>query len=136
MARKMKNGGRGQPVQGSNPSKRIVLQSVDSKKTRSINVIQGIVPLGLSQVSSSTAPAMTRARSSTGRVDSTPIAIVHRKTSWADMKEEESAGEIGTNLNLRSSEKANAQSWSKVVGPIPAGEGLDLTGDVANKDNV
>lgn len=79
---------------------------------------------------------MTPTRSSPIRVDLTPTAIAQRRLFWADMVEEESAGEIGNNQNPRDTEKSNAHSWSKVVGLIPDVEGLDLTSDEVNKENV
>lgn len=119
MSRKSKAGGGVKQGQGTvtNGGKQIVPQSADAKKTRSINVLQGIVPLELSQVDMDHTPARCNSVSR----DENCIAQSSGKRSWTDMVEEGAVEEVG----LGKSQHA-MNSWSKVVGSIPTTEGFDL----------
>lgn len=105
MARKSRNRGGGQKIHGSQTSNSAYIgvpQKEDAKKVKSINSIQGIVPLDINLISKPTTPQ--------GDGDSE----VSRK-SWEDRTEEEEKMNNNTG-----STKINV--WSNVVGKIPVEE--------------
>lgn len=66
MARKSKTGGRGQGVKSNLPvlnmGKMGIPQSEDAKKTKGVNVIQGVIPLELKQIPPLMVTLMTTSR--------------------------------------------------------------------------
>ncbi|XP_009786117.1 uncharacterized protein [Nicotiana sylvestris] len=129
MGRKSKTGRGEQKGQGTvaNGGKQIVPQSADAKKTRNINVLQGIAPLELSQAGIDHTPIRRNLISR----DENCLAQSSGKSSWADMVEEEVAEEAGLGKSQNS-----MNSWSKVIGPIPTTEGFDLCREEVIGQNV
>lgn len=88
-----------------------------------VNVLQGIVPIDLSQKSTTNVPM----RTPSVHMQSTPkTAMSSGKSSWADIVEEEIInGTVNGKTQTLGPNFPN--SWSKVIGmPIPI-EGYDLT---------
>lgn len=133
MTRKSKTGGDGQHKQGANSSKtngtRGIPQTVDSKKSWSINVLQGILPLDLSQ-------------STTNGEGSGIWPIINRngdgkqiegRKSWADIVEDDE--KTMGKWNIEENKEVNPKSWSKIVAN-PIAEWLDLTPQANGNLNV
>lgn len=120
MARKSKTGGGDQKIQGSqtmNSVRKGGPQSGDAKKVKNINVIQGIIPLEVNQLSNPATPQGGNRRN-------TEIQVSNR-ASWADLVEEETMATktAGSTKTIKSTTK----SWSSVMGSILKEEGFDLT---------
>lgn len=139
MAKKQRTRGRGQlgtVNQQRNFGMRAIPQTEDAKKTRSINVLQGVIPLELQQTpmtgpSKETPMATPIATQSitqaTKQQDNSNQAQSSGKQSWAD-KVEKKEELIGKSQALAS----NLTSWSKIVGNTPVTEGFDLEGVNSN----
>lgn len=134
MTRKSKTRGRGQQSKGSNQgitmAKTRIPDSADAKKQRSINAIQGIIPLDLT-----IAPTLkTQQRSNSVNRERGTMDLSWGKIYWADMVNEEAID--SENKGTRSNSNSSPKSWSRVVGAIPSTEGLDLSKPVENHINV
>lgn len=139
MAKKQRTRGRGQlgtVNQQRNFGMRAIPQTEDAKKTRSINVLQRVIPLELQQTpmagpSKETPMATPIATQSitqaTKQHDNSNQAQSSGKQSWAD-KVEKKEELIGKSQALA----LNLKSWSKIVGNTPVTEGFDLEGVNSN----
>ncbi|KAH0662374.1 hypothetical protein KY284_027305 [Solanum tuberosum] len=120
MGRKSKTGGGGKTDLGVKISTTMgmkgIPQTTDAKKTKSINVLQGIVPLKLPLYSET---IECSSPNSAGRSE------VSEKSSWADQVEEEKGGSHSVE-----------STWSSIVGKKPQEKGIDLLGEDNLSKNV
>ncbi|XP_019236840.1 PREDICTED: uncharacterized protein LOC109217066 [Nicotiana attenuata] len=124
MARKSRNRGGSQQIHGSQTSNSVCIgvpQSADAKKLKSINSIQGIIPLDVNQISNPTTPKGT----------SEEITMASR-ASWADRADEEE--KMSKSTGLTKTLDSSPKTWSNIMGTIPMEEGLDLISEVTEQN--
>ncbi|KAM3309356.1 hypothetical protein P3S67_011100 [Capsicum chacoense] len=119
MVRKTKTGGRGQQTQTrdqpTNNSTKAIPQSADARKTKDVNILQGILPFQVEYGSIGV----------TIRGESSHSSSATGKAKWGDIVEETTVHQMGNKPNPKS---PSPNTWSQIVSRGSTREGFDLQG--------
>ncbi|KAH0678368.1 hypothetical protein KY284_019453 [Solanum tuberosum] len=124
MGRKSKSREGGQTNLGTTTTTNLEMkgipQSTDARKTKSMNVLQGIEPLQMVRKVPVT-PQVTPIQSPNSAGSS---ATASGKSTWADMVDQEESAKARLEVKTR-----EGVTWSRIVGETPGEEGIDLNGE-------